>query len=149
MGSERGAARGLTFFFDRSTGKAVPTALRTVGVPVEIHDELYGVRIVPDEEWMRAATAKQEILVTRDRKIRSRPAERELAIAVGARMFVLGGNAGRLDMLRSLMIAWNPIHVICAAEAPPFIYTIHDSGRLSAVHPEVSRPARRAGRRKP
>jgi hypothetical protein len=120
-----------------------------VGVPVEIHDELYGVRIVPDEEWMRAATAKQEILVTRDRKIRSRPAERELAIAVGARMFVLGGNAGRLDMLRSLMIAWNPIHVICAAEAPPFIYTIHDSGRLSAVHPEVSRPARRAGRRKP
>lgn len=135
MGSERGAASRVAFFFDRSVGKAVPTALRGVGVEIAIHDEEYGVRLVADVDWMRAATAKSQVLVTCDKRIRKRPAERGLVAAVGARMFVLGGNATRLDMLKNLMIAWDRILLICSAETAPFIYTIQTGGRLKRVLP--------------
>ncbi|MGH7289085.1 MAG: hypothetical protein ACREI8_13815 [Myxococcota bacterium] len=134
MGSEPDPDRGVVFFFDRSVGKAVPTALRQVGVAVEIHDDLYGSAVVPDEQWIREATERGSVLVTRDRRIRRRPAERGLAVEMGARMFVLGGNATRLAMLRALMIAWEEIRLVCEAEAPPFIYTVTSRGSLVRLH---------------
>ena len=87
---------------------------------------------------MQDATALDHVLITRDKRIRKHPAELAMAVGVGARMFVLGGNGTKLDMLKALMIAWDRIHVVCAAETPPFIYTVHASGRLNRVHP---RPA--------
>ena len=63
---DHGAAGRLTFFFDRSVGKAVPLALWMVEVSVAIHDEVYRPgQVVFDEDWMRDATAKRQILVTR------------------------------------------------------------------------------------
>ena len=124
-------------FFDRSIGKAVPLALRQVGVPVEIHDELYPQRLVPDEEWIGDATARGSVLITRDRRIRHRPAERKSVATAGGRMFVLRGKgARRLEMLRVLMIAWDRMQTVIATEAAPaWIYEFDAGGRLTRVFP--------------
>ena len=124
-------------FFDRSIGRSVPLALRQVGVGVEIHDDLYPQRPVPDEEWIGDATARGSVLVTRDRRIRQRPAERKVVASAGARLFVLRGKGStRLDMLRVLMIAWERMQTtIETEEAPAWIYEIDAGGRLKRVYP--------------
>lgn len=124
-------------FFDRSIGKAVPLALRQVGVAVEIHDELYPQRPVPDQEWIGDATSRGSVLVTRDRRIRYRPAEVKAIAATGARVFVLRGKGPtRLDMLRAIMIAWERMHTIIETEdATAWIYEIDAGGRLRGAYP--------------
>lgn len=131
MGIDAGVSPGgLAFFFDRSVGQAVPKALRLVHVDVEIHDEVYGLRLVPDEEWIRDGTLRGRVLISRDRKIRRRPDARRLVRSERARMFVLQGNASRLEMLRSMMVAWERVGLVCRAEEAPFIYSIDRSGTL-------------------
>jgi hypothetical protein len=96
---------------------------------------LYGAAVVPDEQWIREATERGAVLVTRDRRIRRRPAERGLVVGLGGRMLVLSGNATRLAMLRAVMIAWEEIRLVCEAEAPPFIYTVTSRGFLVRLYP--------------
>lgn len=126
----------LRLYFDRSLGKAVPRALREVGVPLAYHAERYpGRPDLPDEEWIREASHQGEVIVHKDKRIRYRPGERDAFIRTGARMFLLGGNLSRFAMLRVLMLAWPEIERLARSQPPPFIFRIHSTGRLSLVHP--------------
>jgi hypothetical protein len=129
-------ARGLSFYFDRSIGKAVPRALREVGLHVAYHAERYpGEPALADDRWIGDASRSGEIIIHKDKRIRYRPEERAAFVRAGARMFLLGGNLNRFDMLRVLLIAWPEMMRLAESEAPPFIYRILSSGRLARVYP--------------
>jgi len=133
------APGGLRLYFDRSIGKAVPSALRAVGVVVAYHAERYpGQPDLSDEAWIEDASRRDEIIIHKDKRIRYRPEEREAFIRARARMFLLGGNLNRFAMLRTLMLAWPEIQRLSASQSPPFIFRIHSSGRLSPVHPPAA-----------
>lgn len=126
----------IAFFFDRPIGQSVPRALRTVGVNLEIHDEVYDPRAsIADEVWIKAASTGGKIIISRDRRIRYRPAERKAFLDNNARMSLLSGNATRFDMLRSFLRAWDRIDEMVHTEQPPFIALIYDSGSVVRKYP--------------
>ncbi len=80
----------LTFFFDRSIGKAVPQALQAVHVPAISHDDHYPAQSrVPDETWIAEQTELGHVLVTKDKRIQQRASEVAAIRSAGARLLVL------------------------------------------------------------
>lgn len=81
-----------TFFIDRSLGKIhVPRTLRSAGWSIVVHDEHFGPRAerVPDTEWLAVAGANGWAVLMKDKKIRTRPAERQALINSGVHAFLL------------------------------------------------------------
>jgi hypothetical protein len=129
-------ARGLRLYFDRSIGKAVPRALREVGLRVAYHAERYPDEpALPDDRWIGDASRAGEVIIHKDKRIRYRPEERAAFVRASARMFLLGGNLSRFDMLRALVVPWPEVVGLAVSEAPPFIYRIMSGGRLARVYP--------------
>ena len=80
------------FFVDRSLGRhAVPHALRADGWLLRTHLEVFGSRDeeVPDTEWLEFCGDEGLIVLTKDQRIRYRPAEIEVAARFAVRMFAL------------------------------------------------------------
>ncbi len=129
-GPENDAA-GVTFFFDRSIGKAVPEALRTVRVPAVSHDDHYRPQQeVADETWIEEQTQLGHVFVTKDKGIRYRASEVAAIRSAQARLLVLTDRrANRLRMLRAIMIAWPKIESLVDTEPMgPWIVTISAGG---------------------
>lgn len=129
----------MKLYFDRSIGKSVPLALRAVGVEVAFDAERYphqpGVDPIADDVWIEDASRRGEVIVYKDKRIRYRPEERAAFVRAGARMFLLGGNLSRFEMLRLLMVAWPEMARLAAAETPPFIVRIGSRGELARAYP--------------
>jgi len=80
------------FFVDRSLGRhRVPEALRGAGWSLRTHHEVYGERdeSVPDIEWLELCGQTGLPVLSKDRRIRYRPAEIEAIKRFGVRAFVL------------------------------------------------------------
>ena len=73
----------ITFFTDRSLGKAFGRILRAKGISVEVHDDHLDPE-TPDEEVLRFATARRWVILTADYRVRYRPAEKEAILSAGA-----------------------------------------------------------------
>jgi hypothetical protein len=135
----------VRFFFDRSVGKFVPLALRAQGYDVEIHDEVFDPNASTDDEtWIQYAADRGLVIVSRDRNIRRRPAERRAFLAHGARMLLLGGRATREEMLRVFLLAAPRIARLSELPAP-WIQFVDANGRL---HPRYPEPPKRRRRRR-
>ena len=77
------------FFVDRSLGRhAVPHALRADGWLLRTHLEVFGSRDeeVPDTEWLEFCGNEGLIVLTKDQRIRYRPAEIEVAARFAVRI---------------------------------------------------------------
>jgi hypothetical protein len=88
---------------DRSLGGiAVPAYLEQAWPSaVQTLDDVFGVRPVPDVEWMAYAEQHGMIAVCKDRMIRRRRGERELLSLGTLRVFCLAnGNLTRTGMVR-------------------------------------------------
>jgi len=135
----------MKLYFDRSIGKAVPLALRAVGVDVAFDAERYpqapGVAPTADDVWIEDASRRGEVIVYKDKRIRYRPEERAAFVRAGARMFLLGGNLSRFEMLRLLLVAWPEMERLAETEAPPFIFRTGSRGELSRVFPVPTVPS--------
>lgn len=140
----------MKLFIDRDLGKRLGRALRAVGVPVVLHIDRYpsaDVESIPDDVWIAEATAHDEVILTRDGRIRRMSAELAAVVAAEARCFVLEtGNATPIDYLRAVMAAWPRMNEIVASETPPFMYGISRSGRLIRRYPTTPRPRVGIGR---
>jgi len=126
----------VTFFFDRSIGKAVPVALDVAGVSTVRHDDYYPPQQpVPDEQWIGEQTALDRVLVTKDKGIRHRHSEVSAIQSARARLLVLtDGRATRLRMLRALLIAWPEVQeVILTKTVGPWILSISGGGTVTKL----------------
>ncbi len=77
-------------FLDRSLPKSVARALQTVRNDVQWLEDVYSLPAESsDEEWLALAGSKDWLVVTRDRHISSRSAERAVVESVRVGMFVI------------------------------------------------------------
>ncbi len=84
------------FFVDRSLGRhRVPGALRLAGWTLRTHHEVYGERDeqVPDIEWLELCGRRGLPVLSKDRRLRYRPAEIEAIRRFNVRAFLLTGGS--------------------------------------------------------
>ena len=140
----------MRLFTDRDVGPDIGLALRQVGVEVELYRERYTSGMIPDERWIAEVTSEGLVILTKDTHIRSRPAERSVFEAAGARAFVLATRgATRLANLRAVLIAWPFLEAEVATRDAPFMFGIDRTGAMTQYVPPLvrtPRPARPAAR---
>jgi hypothetical protein len=138
----------VRLFIDRDLGPAIGLALQAVKVDAKNHVELFN-EMAPDELWIPAVTAAGRVILSKDRRLRTRPAERAAFEAAGARCFVLTAEKqDRLSLLRCVLAAWDSIEDKVATVPAPFMYGIGRDGRLTQWIPVdgPDGPAERARR---
>jgi predicted nuclease of predicted toxin-antitoxin system len=131
----------VKLFIDRDLGKKLGRSLTAIGIPATPHADRYTspAERVSDQRWIREATAKGEVVLTRDGDIRRVDVEIKAIVESGARCFVLEvGNASAIDYLRAVMIAWPRIVEIVATNPPPYVYGINRRGHVRRRYPKKS-----------
>ena len=135
----------MRLYTDYNVGTSIGRALRLVGVEVELHVDRYASGLVPDEKWIAEVTATGLVILTKDTRIRSRPNERSVFEAVGAKAFVLATRgASKLVNLRAVLNAWDEMTAIADMQAAPFMYGIDRHGKLTQYIPPPPRPTGRS-----
>ena len=118
-------------FIDRSIPRGVAEAVRRMHEDVIwLEDEF--AHDVPDEEWLAEAGRKGWLVITHDRKIRTRPGERRAIMENGVGCFIM---TYRQDLKKGEIVV-----LISSTleemerrfeETPkPFIYTVSKSGEF-------------------
>jgi PIN like domain len=123
----------LRFFVDESLlgiGKALAYAREDVvhaGHPLVVPDASLGAK---DTDWMPAVAGRGLAVFTRDRHLRTRPAEIEVLRTHGLRVFFL---AGRRDLsnwgyLVRLVKRWDDVENVMRLHGPgPWFFAVHDA----------------------
>ncbi|HVR05100.1 MAG TPA: hypothetical protein VMS02_03595 [Solirubrobacteraceae bacterium] len=119
--------RPLEFFVDRSLGRhRVPEALRLVGWTLRTHHEVYGERDeeVPDIEWLELCGRCGLPVLSKDRRLRHRPAEIEAIRRFGVNAFLLtSGNLLAAEQAERFDRNREGIERSCSA-AGPSVYAV-------------------------
>ncbi|HXD18889.1 MAG TPA: hypothetical protein VN654_17875 [Vicinamibacterales bacterium] len=90
---------------DRSLGrKKVPEALRTAGVEIRVHDELFP-QGMEDVVWLREAGVNGWIVITRDDRIRYNQLEKQAVIAARLRFFSITSSSLTGDEAAALILS--------------------------------------------
>jgi hypothetical protein len=128
---------GTEFFVDRSLGRhRVPVLLRASGWTLRTHHEIYGARDehVRDVDWLEMCGTENLVVLSKDRRLRYRPAEIAAIRRHGVMAFVLvraglraAEQAARFDHNRDV------IETACV-DPGPFVYAVH-SDRISRIYP--------------
>jgi hypothetical protein len=80
------------YFIDRSLGKKIfPQILQEAGIQVEIHSN-YFVDDEDDAIWIPNVTQRSWICVTADKRIRTRPQEKQAVLISNSRMIAMASN---------------------------------------------------------
>ncbi len=125
------------FFVDRSLGRhLVPNALRDRGWVLRTHHGVYGERDeeIPDVEWLELCGSSDMPVLSKDRRLRYRPAEIDAIRRQGVRAFVLtAGSLSGVEQAARFDRSRARIEEACLA-AGPFVYAVH-ANRIVRVFP--------------
>ena len=125
------------FFVDENLGRHdVPNALRGAGWKIRTHHEVYGARDdrVPDAEWLELCGAEGLVVLTKDKRIRYRPAEIAAIRRFKVKAFALtSGNLTSEGQVARLLKNADRINLACASTGP-FVYTVHAT-RIMRIYP--------------
>jgi hypothetical protein len=121
----------LTFFIDAALGRVtVADALRAEGLSVVLHDEVFP-QGAADEEWLPELGRRGWVLLTKDDRIRSTTAQREILLAAGVRAFILSGaNLPGPAMAEAFRKAAKRMQRVTLGERHPFIARLTPSGEV-------------------
>ncbi|MCL2090696.1 MAG: hypothetical protein FWH11_05660 [Micrococcales bacterium] len=137
------------FFLDRCLGSVVvPDGLREAGWDVSTMDDVYGVEAsqdIADVDWIREATERGEVLVTKDVRIARNPVEAQIVYMCAAKVVTITNSqitsSGILDRLlrhEETVFRWS------ARTPAPFVLGISE---LRARRLTLRYPVPRSGRR--
>jgi hypothetical protein len=125
-------------FCDRSLGRyKVPERLREILPVVHAHDELFA-QDVDDEVWLRVAGERGWIVLTRDDRIRYRPAEQRALLESGTAVFCLHPSKGMTAEGWAEALAVAMPRIIRVFEAQPaggYIMGVNRNGRIRKLFP--------------
>jgi hypothetical protein len=122
----------LVYFVDasmRGVGKAMAMLRRDVvypgyGAAADIEPDS------PDPVWLPKVGSRGWVLLLRDRRIRTRPGERQALLEAGVRTFCLtaSGNKSSWDIITLLTKNWTEIERIAHEIQGPYIYSVTTNG---------------------
>ena len=124
----------LIFFIDRSLGqKVIAERLRQSGVQVEVHDDHFPQNAL-DEDWISEVGKKGWVVLTKDDRIRYRPAALAVYRRNRVRVFVFGsGEMKAQDMADAFVTALPKIYRLALERRGPFFARISRSGLVSIL----------------
>lgn len=120
------------FFVDRSLGGVVvPRLLRDSGFDIETMRERYGEDVaqeIDDATWLADIGRDGLVVLMKDKRIRTRPAEQAAVVTYGVRCFCIArGNLTGPEMA-ALFVAAKDRIVAASAEPGPFIHQVSARG---------------------
>ena len=124
-----------TLFFDRSIGRRIPEALRSVGIPVGVkyHDEHFS-QDAKDDEWLPEVGMQGWAVIGQDKRYHRNATERLAIVRYNVGVFYLwGAQAAAWDQMRCFMRAYDDILGVLNSVTSPFLYRIDRSGRLHDI----------------
>lgn len=133
----------MTFYVDASIPVAVRRALAEVRDDVRFAGEPGAPKEnTQDRQWLKTAGDNDWVVLKRDKKIRTRPGERDALIEAGVRTFCLtgAGNYTRWQTLELLATRWRRIEEVASTVAGPYIYSVTWSGVKLLPMPGVTQP---------
>src|SRR4028119_1847603 len=115
-------------FIDRCLRKKLADSLRNAGALVEIHDDHFS-QDINDEDWLRIVGERNCVVLTKDKKIASRPLEL-LAVAQGdVRLFAfVGGDVPGVVVAQAFVNALENMQRFIRGNQAPFIAKVYQSG---------------------
>ena len=112
------------YFTDRDLGKQFPEILRTGGLDVRRHVDLFPPAC-PDEVWLEDVGRREWVAVTHGRRIRYKLNERAAVIRHTVMLLVVIGNAPFPDLARSFLATFGRIEAFLDRYSPPFIAKVY------------------------
>jgi predicted nuclease of predicted toxin-antitoxin system len=121
----------VKFYVDASVPVAVRKAL------AEVRDDIchagepgYPAESTRDADWLRAAGENDWVVIKRDKKIRTRPGERQALLTAGVRTFCLtgAGNYSRWKVLQLLATRWDRIEELASSVEGPYVHSVTQAG---------------------
>ena len=124
----------LVFFIDRSLGqKVIASKLRECGVQVEIHDHHFPQNAL-DEDWISEVGKRGWVVLTKDDRIRYRPAALESYRRNKVRVFIFGsGEMKAQEMADAFTKALPKILRFIRNKPAPFFARISRTGLVSLL----------------
>jgi len=118
----------MTFFFDTNIGDFMVHGLRGFGEDVSHLTEHFAPDTV-DSVWLEFIGKSGMFLITRDKRIRRRPAELAALkrFRVGA-FFLIGKEMGKWAQIEQVVHAWPRIKDAATRTAVPFAYRVDRYG---------------------
>ena len=123
-------------FVDRSVPRSIAEALQKVRSDVRWLEDVWMFRhYTPETHWLPIVGLADWLVVSRDKKIRTRPAERQALMdaRVGAFLFTQKSDPTKWEYLKLLAKDLDDMEVIFDTTAHPFIYGIQRSGVLQRI----------------
>ena len=112
------------YFTDRDLGKQFGEILRTHGLRVERHHDHFAPD-TPDEVWLKEIGKRGWIALTRDRRIRYKPNERDAVMRHRVGLLVIVGAAPFPELARSFVATLPRIERFLSGQGPPFIAKVY------------------------
>ena len=121
-------------FIDRSIPKGVASALKAVRNDVRWLEDDFA-HDTKDEDWLRNVGAKGWLVISRDKKIRSRLGERRALITHGVGAFCLTqrDNPTRWEILKLLVNTIDDMERTFAQVPRPFLYGVDRHGDFKRI----------------
>ena len=115
----------MIFFADRDLGALFPRILSDAGLLVVKHDDEFADERTPDEVWLQRVGANGWFAISRDKRIRFRPNERQAVIREGVGLFLVMGNARHEELALNFVDCIGKIERFCDRHKPPFIAGVY------------------------
>jgi len=118
------------FFIDRCLGNKLADTLRIVGATVEIHDDHFS-QDINDEDWLSIVGDRNWVVLTKDKKIASRPLELLAVAQDDVRLFAfVDGDVPGVVVAQAFVNALENMQRFIRGKQAPFIAKVHQSGRV-------------------
>lgn len=121
-------------FIDRSIPRGVAEAIKQVRDDVRwLEDEF--PHNIKDPEWLPEVGKRGWLVISRDKKIRTRPGERRALMEANVGAFIVAQkqNPTRWEYLKLLARTLDEMEAVFARTDRPFIYTVSRGGDLRRV----------------
>ena len=124
----------MEFFADRDLGRyEFPGSIRSAGIVVHAHADHFAQR-TPDAEWLPAVAEQGWVVLTNDRKIRSRVLEVRAVMTSNARVLALvGGSLSAAELARNFLNTLARIEAFVAEHPAPWIARLYRPNPVEGV----------------
>jgi len=126
------------YLVDRNIGTSV-VATRAARLTVHTLADIYGherSQEVTDPEWISLAGQRGFVALTKDKRIRHRPAESEAVLVAKVHLFALvAGNANLRETAAAFLAAEPRMAEIADGEGGGVIWVVHRDGRIVRQRP--------------